>query len=254
MLIASCDRYSDVWRPFFRLKSLHWKQCPYPTYLGSESKEIPDLNYNFQYLHVGKQTSWTAQMRAYLNLLPYEYILLSLEDFFLRKKVDQNIIDLALMWLHQNTYASSFRLNPLPRPTICNSSDPLGVGEYSKAERYRVSTQAGFWRKKDLIQLLGGDRSPWEFELKPEPSASTQRHFGSCYQLLPYRGIITHHVIEKGHWIPHEYFYFRLRGIIDSKKERNLLSPILYLRLLGKILARRSVERFKRRKRDNSFK
>jgi len=35
ILIPSCDKYSDLWRPFFTLFWRHWPDCPFPVYLGS---------------------------------------------------------------------------------------------------------------------------------------------------------------------------------------------------------------------------
>jgi len=248
LLIASCDKYNDLWSPFFTLKERYWSKCPYPTYLGTESIIEPALDFNFTYIHVGPHASWTSQMRSVLGKLPYKYILLSLEDFFLRRGVDQSQLDEAFNWLLENEHASSLRLNPLPTPNLYYEKAPLGIGEYSVNQRYKVSTQAGFWRKERLLQLLDGERSPWEFEQQPNQVASAQRHFGSRLPLLPYRGLITHHVVEKGCWIPHEYWYFRLRGVLHSTRKRKILGVSSYLKFISKVLARRALDQILKRR------
>ncbi len=35
ILVCSCDKYADVWEPFFKLFFKFWPDCPYPIYLLS---------------------------------------------------------------------------------------------------------------------------------------------------------------------------------------------------------------------------
>ncbi len=44
VLVVSCDNYSDVWSPFFELYSRFWPDCPFNTYLISNTKEY-SVNY-----------------------------------------------------------------------------------------------------------------------------------------------------------------------------------------------------------------
>ena len=37
VVILTCDSYSDIWEPFFKLKNKYWPDCKYDTYLITES-------------------------------------------------------------------------------------------------------------------------------------------------------------------------------------------------------------------------
>ncbi len=43
VLINSCDAYSDLWEPFFKLFSIYWPDCPYEIVLNTEYKRCPDF-------------------------------------------------------------------------------------------------------------------------------------------------------------------------------------------------------------------
>ena len=42
VLVISCDRYADLWRPFFELFWRHWPDCQGPVYLGSNFTDYSD--------------------------------------------------------------------------------------------------------------------------------------------------------------------------------------------------------------------
>ena len=40
ILVASCDRYSDLWGPFFGVLAKRWPDCPLPIYLGMNHRGL----------------------------------------------------------------------------------------------------------------------------------------------------------------------------------------------------------------------
>ena len=240
-LIASCDKYSDLWKPFFALQAKYWKDCPYRLCLGTESKTTANAELKIDHIHTGICSSWTEQVLKYVSAIPEDIILFSLEDFFLRRPVDTGLVAKAENWFAENTCAASLRLNPLPYPDQRNQHDKF-IGEYTAKSKYRISTQAAFWRKSVLIDLLQGRRSPWQFELCPPGVSREQRHFGALQSILPYRGLLTHHVVEKGRWIPHELLKFRASGLVKAPLGRPVMSLGSYLCYLARVSTRRALD------------
>ena len=59
VLIYSCDKYSDVWEPFFTLFFRYW-ECPYRVYISSETKKcrvpgVTTLNVNGEWSDLIRQ-------------------------------------------------------------------------------------------------------------------------------------------------------------------------------------------------------
>ena len=46
LLVNSCDAYSDLWEPFFKMLGVHWPDCPYPIVLNTESKAFKHVAFD----------------------------------------------------------------------------------------------------------------------------------------------------------------------------------------------------------------
>lgn len=159
LLVPSCDRYSDLWRPFFELLRRFWPRCPLKTYLLSNTvgSNLPDVTD----LLVGRDPSWSDSLGKALERLEEEYVFLFLEDLFLcRPVMEQSVLDV-LGWAVQSG-ANYVRFNPSPKPD--RSHHPL-VGSISRGAIYRTSTVLSLWKKKVLFELLVPGESAWEFEV-----------------------------------------------------------------------------------------
>jgi len=196
ILVPSCGAYADLWEPFLRCLAMFGAGCPFPLYISSDTPARPDDRYRL--IYTGPPTNWSEELQRALHCLTWRYVLLMLEDFFLRKAVAWDRILDALTFLEVHA-AHMVRLVPRPGPTlpIVGSSD-FGLVEVGAP--YRVSLQASIWRRETLLALLRAGESPWEFEL-----AGTVRSysisggfFASWDTLLDY----GHHGVERGLWFP----------------------------------------------------
>ena len=220
--IATCDRYSDLWPGFFHCWNRYWPDCPFEVYLGANEKSWPGADVTT--LSSPPDSAWSEQVARQLETLSYEYVLCILDDFYLRARVcTSRIMDL-LQYL-KAADGAMLRLLPRPPPQIRSRSSP-SVGECLPNTPYRICTQAAIWRRRDLISLLQDKESIWEFEANGQARAdATGKRFFSVYNAaFPYQGMIFHHVVEKGEWIPSEYWWCRRRGIPCERSKRKLLS------------------------------
>jgi len=198
ILISSCDLYADLWTPYFKQFWKNWPDCPYPVYLSANLKTFDDPRVTT--LKAGAESNWTNQVRQHLELLETPYVLMSLEDFFLRRPVPTAKVQECLRILTE-LGGHTLRLVCRPGPNQPVPGHP-SIGSIECGAPYRVSTQAAVWNRQSLLRLMRSDESIWEFEIKgSERSRAFETGFyGVRRDVLPYR----HHVIERGKWFPWE--------------------------------------------------
>jgi hypothetical protein len=58
LLIVSCDKYADLWRPFFHVLRTRWPNCSFDLYLGNNylTCEVPGV----KMINIGEDHSWAA--------------------------------------------------------------------------------------------------------------------------------------------------------------------------------------------------
>jgi len=166
LLVLSCDKYSDIWKPFFGFLFRNWNDCPYPVYLGSNEQTFPDKRVHT--ICSGPARDWSNDTLAILKQIPQQNIIVLLEDYFVYAKPDQLLLDRSIELLAENR-AAFMRL-------ACFPSDHFEDYAYDTMEdypefvvtrkeaRYRVNLQAGIWNKEKLMSLIVPGESPWAFE------------------------------------------------------------------------------------------
>jgi hypothetical protein len=195
LLVVSCDRYADLWSPFFSVLARQWPDCPFPLFLGTNRKTFNEAGVTC--LPVGDDIGWADGLSAMLARLDAEYALVFLDDFFLTGSPRGDVIQRLGRVAAQNR-VGCLRLHPVPPPSRRLPDHPE-LGEIQVGDPYRVSTQVAFWRIDTLRKLLVPGHSPWDFELLGSRSSDELAEpFWSVREpTLPYR-----HVVERGRWMP----------------------------------------------------
>jgi hypothetical protein len=164
ILVVSCDRYADLWNPFFKIFWNYWPDCPFPVYLGTNFKKYNDER--VKTILVGEDLSWAAGVLKMLDGLKSEYILLFLEDFLLKQKVDTKMV-LKLIEIARQNQVGCLRLvsaSHLSFPPTHALEEYPGLGVISAGDINRVSTQVALWKTETLMKLLNPHFDPWQFE------------------------------------------------------------------------------------------
>ena len=86
VLVVSCDKYSDLWNPFFYFFKKHWPDCPYDIYLGSNT--IDFKKDGIKMLFSGKDIDWSNSTMKIVSQLSSKYLLILLEDMFIVSPID----------------------------------------------------------------------------------------------------------------------------------------------------------------------
>lgn len=149
ILVMSSDGYSDCWQPFFYLKNKYWK-CDYKTYICTETK---DCKYAETIKTIG---AWTNRLKQALEQIDTDYIILMLEDFFIHKEVNQEIID--KIKFDEDTAVYNFEVD--------YKNKGQGFRLRQNKEPYLCSCQPSIWDRKKLIEYLQKDMTAWEWEMQ----------------------------------------------------------------------------------------
>jgi hypothetical protein len=194
VLVLSCDKYSDLWKPFWTLFWRYWPDCPFPAYLGTNQEQFHHPRVRI--LETGADGNWTRMVRTELSALQTPYVLLSLEDFFLQSPVD-TVDVLHCLTAIQQLDGVMLRLLPLPGPDTSVTGYPW-LGRCSPGRPYRLSTQTAIWRREALLDLLRDGESAWEFEIQGNRRIHNRTDGFYC----TWRPVMTyrHHVVERGKW------------------------------------------------------
>jgi hypothetical protein len=213
----SCDAYRDLWTPFFNLFWRYWSDCPWPVYLGTEHRPLSDERVTT--LTAG-DSEWTQRLRFCLNQISSDFVLLLLEDYFLDRSVSTPLLREKLALLAR-LEGSQLRLFPLPGPDHKLPEHPE-LGTLDPRAAYRVSTQAAFWKRSHLLDLLVDDNeSIWNFEWNAtyRSRSTTPTYYASYKPLIHYR-----QVVERGEWFRSAARYFGQQEIGCDFTARRIVS------------------------------
>ena len=232
IVVASCDRYADLLPPFEALWRRYWPHCPYPLVLVTEQVP-PDGATPSVFTKViacGPGLTWGDRLRIALGQIETPYVLFLCDDYYLEAPVDAARFAGRLGQMAR-FQAVNLRLIPNPVPQKPFPADPT-LGEYAKNTAYCISTLAGLWDRRFLLDLLEGCKSIWEFE-----------RYGSFKVGNESRPILATRTrefpfvdaVHKGYWEPFGVAVCRKNGIAIDWTKRGL--PPFRIRLIEGIKA-----------------
>ncbi len=218
LLVPSCDRYADLWAPFCALLRRNWPDCPFRVVVASN--HVPCTEPGVESLCIGDDVDWSRGVRAMVRAVGTPAVLVVLEDFLLRSRVDTAGV-LARVDDFFRLDAAYLRLRPFP-PADHRLARFPDVGEIDPGAPYRASMQAAIWNSDDLLALLVDGENPWEFEVfGARRSDAFARGFYSAHAaVLDYYAAVT-----AGKWIPYGVALCREQGVAVDLAARPMMGP-----------------------------
>lgn len=167
VLVISCDRYSDLWKPFFAFFDRFWPDCPFPVCLSTNHKVHESQK--VKTLACGFESDWSTELLSVIDNVPGKYILVFLEDYFLREPVNTAFVNDAVNFMLKNE-GDFMKLTCFPSkynrlwPYIRDKNDKR-FARIRTGAKYEVCLQVALWNKQFLKDLLRKGESPWQFEV-----------------------------------------------------------------------------------------
>ncbi len=238
LLIMSCDKYHTAWDPYFQLLNKYWPEHPERIVLSTETMKYSFPGMNITTVNSIKGWTWSQRLKDCLTKISTDYIIFSLEDFFLQARVKHDRIETCYEYMLKHAEVAVCRLK--------NSSNPdqvLGaevIPDFYLAGPdvdFRLETQFALWNRTVLLSYIDESESPWEFEAK-----GTKRIVDTPYQFLWYQNpygdrfisqLIVPYVvgtdlgygINWGKWLWKNKKLFRDNGITADFSELGIIGP-----------------------------
>ena len=230
MVLMTCDKYEDTWNPFFSQLKVNWPEFNMPIYLGSETKTFSFLGFNINCPLSREEPieQWSMRLLKLIDKIDTEYILFFLDDFWLSQKVDNNCFNKIFSYMQENNdigfvclLHEEKKFITINRETLITSSEYDELNEWKKGLPFRITTQAGLWKKSYLIKLLRAHESVWYFETRAtwRSKFCKERVFNVKDNLLnyPVGGVIGGGKLYK------DYLHLYPKEITDMCSERGLI-------------------------------
>ena len=231
------DGYSDLWNDCIDLFHLFWKDCPYRVIFINNS--LPVSFQNVDVIHAGDDAEWSQKVRVALDSVSTPYICLLLEDFFLGKKIDTQLI-LKTMDFITKEKIRYYKLVNMNRAT--KNRDPLFKEQkflhvIPQSDEYGISLQAAIWETGFLSFLLGeGNYNAWMFEFDRVKDANNKPNSPNPGCVFDDRNILNlQHAVIQSKYLPGTIRYFNKLGI-RLNVQRDIMSYANYykIRLISK--------------------
>lgn len=166
LVVCSSDKFSDCWKAFFSLFKRYWPGYQGIVMLITETKSYSHEGLNIVCPCVGKNItkslSWSEVMQKSLEFIDSQYILLMLEDYFIKSPVNAKGIEEMFRLMVSENF-DHLMLISMPGENL-PTKWPFLV-ERAQDAPYRLSTQCGFWKKDVFLKYFRPHETPWQFEL-----------------------------------------------------------------------------------------
>lgn len=167
IIISTCDKFSDLWDAHIQLLNKNWADRNVDTFLVTD-KPTDRTFENVNVVAAGEATEITERLRAVMPLIKTEYILFTLDDYFLTEKISTKAIleDIEDMKEQEIDY---MRLSVLSRKNLKNRkavevADKIYLMD-NWAREYVVSLYAGLWKKSFMKKTLNEALNAWQYEV-----------------------------------------------------------------------------------------
>lgn len=158
ILVLSCDKYKNTWKPFFTLLDRYYSNHN-ETYLSTETL---NCEYSDHTLNVNSDI-WTERFRIALSVIDTEYVLVMLDDFFIRQQVNDKLIAKALSTIKKDKNIAVINFEKDYRKSDNYSKE---FNKQRNMQPYLNSCQPSIWNKNILIERLQENETAWVWETK----------------------------------------------------------------------------------------
>jgi len=163
IVVSSCDRFFDAWRPFAFFFRKFWADCPFRVYLI-----VNRLRVRSDFVHairVGRDREWAANMQVALQQVPTPYVLYMQDDYFLTAPVSRDQLSSDLAYAIDRDVASlCFYDLSLLEPDFARIDARFSVVPQNSKGRTRL--QVTLWKRDALASVLRPGETAWEMEAR----------------------------------------------------------------------------------------
>lgn len=245
LLIHSCGAYSDLWDGQIHLLNHYWKARTVNTVILTDTNPNNYAYENINILCAGEKKEITDRLLFALPKIETEYVLVTLDDYYLLDTVDENRLSdiLDFMDTHKADYV---RLYKIPKSKDLVERDIYKIHMEEKKSSYYINLYPGIWRRSFIEKTLTPSLNAWQYEVSLTPkavklNANCFMTYGEEYQLLD--------VVRKGKVLHKANKYFKKNPVYTGNREVISWKQefiINFRTVLKNILPRKMMQRLKK--------
>lgn len=220
VIISTCDLYSDLWDANLLLLEQNWPGRPGSTFLVTD-RPTNRVYPNVTLLAAGEGKEITERLAAALEQIHTDYVLLTLEDYFLTEPIYTEKIVKAIGYMEAENI-DYLRLYPatkhyLRREGALSSDRFPGFYLRNMAEGdYKISLYPGLWRTSFMRNTVSEKMNAWQYEIALTDMA---RQLNARCSISNNREFPFLDVIRKGKVLRKAHRYFQKNPIYSSDRK-----------------------------------
>jgi hypothetical protein len=160
LVVLSCDRYSDLWEPFFGCLERYWPDCPFKVHLVTNI--APYQRPGVSVINIGPDRDHASNLIEVVNAVTTPWLILWVEDYFFTERIDTARV-LSILEEAVGKGADYLKLTE-DAPLSYDETDGARVGEIPRGVRYRSAIGTALYRKETLRKLLIPGMSIWQLD------------------------------------------------------------------------------------------
>lgn len=218
VIISTCDKFSDLWDAHMLLLNQNW-QIRDKTWLVTDAPTQRTFD-GVSVISAGEGTEITQRLKAVLEQAKTEYILFTLDDYFLTEPIQDTALQdaLSVMKIENLDYMRLFANHRFRLRKEGAVEFPDHPGYYLRdvsQGNYKISLYPGLWRTDFMRKTLDQPLNAWQYEVALTPMAHKMnaRCAISNHNEFPFLD-----VIRKGKVLRKADRYFRKNPIYQSDR------------------------------------
>lgn len=162
MIINSCDKFSDLWDIHVQLLEEHWQDRNIRSIISTDKKTNKKYH-NIEIINSKENDEITSRLAYVLSKIDSEYVLITLDDYFLTKKIDTKEIYNLVDYMKTNSidYIRMFK-DPSSHKKI---NKQLKLYKLDLKYNYEVNLYPGLWNKNFLLKTINKELNAWQYEV-----------------------------------------------------------------------------------------
>ncbi len=161
ILVMSCDKYYDTWKPFITCFRKYFPACPYQVVLSTENNCTGE-DLAFDCIIYSDKEEWSARLKETLSKIDSEYVFMLLDDFWFYDYIDITMFQRDYKYIRTHENIGTIYVNYEAWRFLRNYNSDYY--EWKKGNIYRANTRPAFWKKEYLEKILNNSENVWQFE------------------------------------------------------------------------------------------
>lgn len=218
ILVSSCDKFSDLWETHFKLLKKNWPEIKYNIYLVTDkitNKQISDVTI----ISTDGNLDFPMRIKYATNIIKEKYILLTLDDYFLIHKVNQENISMLLTMVKEKKidYLSLYNRRFDKEKYF---KEIHHIVKIDLNNSYAINLYPAIWDKSFLSYTISDNINAWQYEVTLTDKAKSYQARCAYSQAGVFRIL---DVVRKGKVLHKANFYFKKNNIEIGDRPINSL-------------------------------